>query len=64
MARVRKITLVLSKLGGVTEITYENPISIERAETEIVDDSHYLWILELTNNKKIRYVYGKRQKDA
>lgn len=61
MERVRKIVLVLSKLGGVTEITYDNPISIERAETEIIDDSHYLWVLELTNGKKIRYVYGKRQ---
>ena len=64
MVKVRKITLVLSKFGGVTEITYDNPITIQKAESEIKDDSHYLWVLELTNGKKIRYVFGKRQRNT
>ncbi|HCE46845.1 MAG TPA: hypothetical protein DET40_25135 [Lentisphaeria bacterium] len=64
MVRARKIVLVLSKFGGVTEVTYENPITIQKAESEIIDDSHYLWVLELTNGKKIRYVYGKKQRNT
>jgi len=62
MERVRKIVLVLSKLGGVCEISYDKPIPIEQAEKEIIDDSHYLWILELTDGKKRKYYYGKKQK--
>lgn len=62
MAQVKKIILVLSKFGGITEVCYDSPISIERAEKEIVDSIHFMWVLELTNGKKIKYVYGKRQK--
>lgn len=60
MSQVKKITLIMSKYGGVTEVEYDPPIDMAIA-LGIIDSTHLLWVLEMTSGERIKYLYGKRQ---